>query len=110
MDEKNRLSQELTESQEQLDIAQKQLATRQEEREKVETLLRQQRRLLTEVETRQVQHKAHQRELMTRAETQQSTVNSLVSGIEQGKAAFDNLVRAKREGFVQPGCNQNGIG
>ena len=97
MDEKNRLSQELTESQEQLDIAQIQLANRQEEREKVENLLRQQRRLLTEIETRQVQHKAHQRELMTRAETQQSTVSSLVSGIEQGKAAFDNLFGHKEK-------------
>lgn len=95
MEEKNRLTQELTESQEQLDIAQKQLATRQEEREKVETLLRQQRRLLTESETRQVQLRAHQRELLTRAETQQSTVNSLVSGIEQGKAAFDTLFNQK---------------
>ena len=97
LEEKERLQEELTESQEQLEIAQKQLTERQEEREKVETLLRQQRRLLTEAETRQVQLRAHQRELATRAETQQSTVATLAAGIEQGKASYDALLEQKEK-------------
>ncbi len=96
LDEKNRLIKELSESQEQLEIAQKQLSERQEEREKVESLLRQQRRLLTEAETYQVQLKAHQRELNSRSETQQSTVTTLVNGIEQSKTIFENL-KVQRE-------------
>jgi chromosome segregation protein len=91
LDEKNRLIQELSESQEQLEIAQSQFSNRQEEREKVDSLLRQQRRLLTEAETHQVQLKAHQRELNSRSETQLSTVTTLVSGIEQSKTIFENL-------------------
>lgn len=91
LDEKNRLTQELSESQEQLEIAQKQLSSRQEEREKVENLLRQQRRLLTDIETSQVQLKAHQRELTTRSESQQSSITTLVSGIEQSKTLFEDL-------------------
>ncbi len=90
-DEKNRLIHELAEAQEQLDLAQKQLAIRQEERENVENLLRQQRRLLTEAETYQVQLKAHQRELTTRAETQQSSILTLNASIEQSKGVAEGL-------------------
>lgn len=90
-DEKNRLIQELAEAQEQLDSAQKQLASRQEERENVENLLRQHRRLLTEAETYQVQLKAHQRELTTRAETQQSSILTLNTSIEQSKGVVVRL-------------------
>ena len=91
LEEKQRLTKELVESQEQLDLAQQQLALRLEEREKVESALRQQRRLLTEIETRQVQLKAHQRELSARAESQNATVSTLTSGIEQSKGIHDSL-------------------
>jgi chromosome segregation protein len=97
MEEKNRLIQELSESQEQLEIAQKQLSDRQEEREKVENLLRQQRRLLTDAETNQVQLKAHQRELTTRSETQQSSVSTLISGIEQSKSISKDIEGKKEK-------------
>lgn len=95
IDEKERLLNELTESQSQLTEAQKQLQLHQAERENVENQLRQQRRLLTEAETRQVQFRAHQRELTTRLETQQATIATLVSGIEQSDPIFKSLEEQK---------------
>jgi len=95
MEERERLSKELLESQEQLTDAQKQLQLHQTERETVENQLRQQRRLLTDAETRQVQLRAHQRELTTRLETQQSTLTTLVSAIEQSEPQFKSLSELK---------------
>jgi chromosome segregation protein len=95
MEERERLSKELLESQEQLTDAQKQLQLHQTERETVENQLRQQRRLLTDAETRQVQLRAHQRELTSRLETQQSTLTTLVSAIEQSEPQFKSLSELK---------------
>lgn len=95
VEEKERLNKELTESQEQLAEAQKQLQLHQAERETVESQLRQLRRLLTDAETRQVQLRAHQRELTTRLETQQSTVTTLVSAIEQSEPQYESIGRLR---------------
>jgi chromosome segregation protein len=95
VEEKERLKKEFIESQDQLAEAQKQFQLHQSEREKVEGQLRQQRRLLTEAETRQVQLRAHQRELITRLETQQSTITALVTAIEQSEPQFISLAETK---------------
>lgn len=85
LNDKDLLVAEMEESQEQLRSIQQAFSTRQEERTRLENSLHQERRKLVETETRQVQLKAHLRELQGRIETQNSSRASLVEGIEKVK-------------------------
>lgn len=85
LNDKDLLVAEMEESQEQLRSVQQVFTTRQEERTRLENSLHQERRKLVETETRQVQLKAHLRELQGRIETQNSSRASLIEGIEKVK-------------------------
>jgi len=85
LNDKDMLLAELEESQEQLKNVQQAFSTRQEERTRLENSLHQERRKLVETETRQVQLKAHLRELQGRIDTQNSSRTSLIEGIEKVK-------------------------
>ncbi|MDM7919711.1 MAG: hypothetical protein QUS12_11155, partial [Methanosarcina sp.] len=86
LNDKELLVAEMEESQEQLRSIQQAFSTRQEERARLENMLHQERRKLVETETRQVQLKAHLRELQGRIETQNSSRVNLIEGIEKVKA------------------------
>jgi chromosome segregation protein len=91
LEEKNHLQGDLEEAQESLKEAQKQLETRQADREKVDLQLRQKRRELSDLETKQVQLRAHQRELSTRFETQQATTINLVTSIKTNETSLKSI-------------------
>lgn len=86
LNDKELLVAEMEESQEQLRSIQQAFSTRQNERARLENILHQERRKLVETETRQVQLKAHLRELQGRIETQNSSRVNLIEGIEKVKA------------------------
>lgn len=83
--DKELLDAEMQENQQQLRSVQEAFSTRQEERSRLESTLHVERRKLVETETRQVQLKAHLRELTGRIETQNSSRASLLDGIEKAK-------------------------
>ncbi len=83
--DKELLDTEMQENQEQLKTVQDAFSTRQEERSRLETSLHQERRKLVETETRQVQLKAHLRELTGRIESQKTSRTNLLEGIEKAK-------------------------
>jgi chromosome segregation protein len=97
IEEKTRLQNDLIEAQEQLKIAQSQLDTRQKEREKIEDQLRQARRSLSESESKQVQLKAHQRELVSRLESQSNTQVTLTTNINNSASALAEVTKQKEE-------------
>ncbi|MBA3075283.1 MAG: chromosome segregation protein SMC [Anaerolineae bacterium] len=97
IEEKTRLQGDLIEAQEQLKIAQTQLDVRQKEREKIEDQLRQARRLLSESESKQVQLKAHQRELTSRMESQSNTQLTLTNNIKNSASAFAEVSKQKED-------------
>jgi chromosome segregation protein len=73
------------------------LDTRQKDREKIEDQLRQARRLLSESESKQVQLKAHQRELTSRMETQSNTQVNLAANIKNSASALAEVSKQKDE-------------
>ncbi len=75
------LKQELADSQEQSATAQAAFRARMQEREKIEGALRDNRRNLLNIETRQVQLRAHLTELTGRAQTLETTIQNLHSGL-----------------------------
>ncbi len=95
IEEKNRLQNDLQEAQEQLKTAQSLLDTRQNERSKIEDQLRQERRSLSEAESRQVQLKAHQRELSSRLETQSATQATLTTNINNSASALADVKKQR---------------
>lgn len=92
--EKDRVNFELTECRDQLDAIKASFAGRKEERDKLEASLRQSRNQLVALETRQVQLKAHQRELQNRIESFSSSRMHLVEGIENNKKALVKALQA----------------
>jgi chromosome segregation protein len=90
-----RLRFDLEESKGQLSNAQNQLQTRQVEREKIEEQLRTERKNLTETESKQVQQKAHQRELTSRLENQLDTQIHLLNDVQNNSAIFTSLTSQK---------------
>ena len=107
LDEKNRLQSDLLEAQEQLKIAQEQLDSRQKEREKIEEQLRIERKNLTEAESKQVQLKAHQRELTSRLETQTNTKNTLTSNINNNASALSEVQKSRDDAQKKLEAAQN---
>ena len=97
IEEKTRLQSDLLEAQEQLKLAQAQLDARQKEREKIEDQLRQARRSLSESESKQVQLKAHQRELTSRLENQSNTQTTLTNSINNNASALAEVSKQKNE-------------
>ncbi len=79
--DKGRVEEELQECREQLVKVQELFTARQDERSKLEEAQSRERRKLVEVETRQVQLKAHQRELQGRLEIQTTSQNTLNSSL-----------------------------
>ena len=75
------LKQEMADSQEQSAAAQAAFRARMKEREKIEQALRENRRNLLNVETRQVQLRAHMTELTSRAETLDAALQNLRQGL-----------------------------
>ncbi|MCX6054834.1 MAG: chromosome segregation protein SMC [Chloroflexi bacterium] len=75
--EKGDLHLDLQETQQQLKVAQNNLDLRQREREKFENKLSQERRNLSDIESKQLQLKAHLRELASRLETQSNSQTTL---------------------------------
>lgn len=86
--EKGKVTLELTECREQLEVIKASFASRKEERETLEATLRQSRNKLVALETRQVQLKAHQRELQNRIDSYSSSRDHLVDGIEKNRKAL----------------------
>ncbi|MHB8087923.1 MAG: chromosome segregation SMC family protein [Anaerolineaceae bacterium] len=97
IEEKTRLQNDLLEAQEQLKIAQSQLDSRQQDREKIEEQLRQARRFLSESESKQVQLKAHQRELTSRMESQANTQQTLNTNIKNSATALAEVLKHKED-------------
>lgn len=85
LSDKELLDAEMEENQQQLKSVQEAFSARQEERSRLENTLHLERRKLVETETKQVQLKAHLRELTGRIETQNSSRASLLDGIEKAK-------------------------
>ena len=75
------LKQEMADSQEQSAAAQAAFRARMKESEKIEQALRENRRNLLNVETRQVQLRAHMTELTSRAETLEAALQNLRQGL-----------------------------
>jgi len=92
--EKDRVNFELTECRDQLDAIKISFAGRKEERDKLDASLRQLRNQLVALETRQVQLKAHQRELQNRIESFSSSRMHLVEGIEKNQKALVKALQA----------------
>ncbi len=86
--EKERLLADLAEAQEQLKVVQGQLDARLQERTKIEDELRVERKNLSDAESRQVQTKAHQRELSSRLETQTATQATLTNNVQSSTSAL----------------------
>ena len=107
IEEKNRLQSDLAEAQEQLKIAQSQLDSRMAERETIETQLRQERKNLAEAESKQVQLKAHQRELTGRLETQTNTQNTLTANIQNSSSALNEVKKQRDEAQKKLEITQN---
>lgn len=95
VDEKNRLEIDLKEAREQLTIAQEQLDARQQERKKIEDQLSQERKNLVDAESKQVQLKAHQRELVSRLESQKSTQTTLTNNIQNSASALEEVKKQR---------------
>lgn len=95
VDEKSRLEIDLKEAREQLSIAQEQLDARQLERKKIEDQLSQERKNLVDAESRQVQLKAHQRELVSRLDSQKSTQTTLTSNIQNSASALEEVKKQR---------------
>ena len=95
VDEKNRLMADLKEAQDQLAVAQNQLDVKQKERQKIEDQIRQERRNLSDAESKQVQNKAHQRELSARLESQTNTQTNLTTSINNSAAALKEVEKKK---------------
>lgn len=85
LSDKELLDAEMEENQQQLKSVQEAFSARQEERSRLENTLHLERRKLVETETKQVQLKAHLRELTGRIETQNSSRASLLDGIDKAK-------------------------
>lgn len=83
--EEERLKAELADARAQMEEARKALLARQRERETVEQKLRESRRQLAGAETRQVQLKAHQDELMNRIANLQRNRDALIKTAENGE-------------------------
>jgi chromosome segregation protein len=96
LDEKNRLISELQETQDQLQQAQQLLDAKQSERELIENQLRQERKDLSECESKQVQLKAHQRELTSRQESQAINQKNLENSFANNVPILTELEK-KRE-------------
>ena len=107
IEEKNRLQSDLAEAQEQLKIAQAQLDSRMAERETIETQLRLERKNLSEAESKQVQLKAHQRELTGRLETQTNTQNTLTTNIQNSASALNEVKKQRDESQMKLEITQN---
>ena len=86
--DKAKVEQELIECSEQLAAIQISFVKRKEERDQLELSLNQMRKRLVDLETRQVQIKAHQRELQNRIETYSSSRAHLLESIEKSKNAL----------------------
>ena len=97
--DKDRLAQELTDNREQLQAVQTQFSTRQAERSTLEQALNLKRRELVNSETRQVQLKAHQRELQSRLDTlagSQASIHASLESLQTELAAAQSNTNAKR--------------
>lgn len=92
--EKFKLQKDLEEAQTQLQQAQENFNKRQAERGKIEGLIREMRRNLVNVETQQVQQKAHLKELTNRLETLLSSSKSISQGLENAES---DLARVQSE-------------
>lgn len=102
--DKAKVEMELTECSEQLTAIQVSFEKRKEERDQLELSMNQMRKQLVDLETRQVQIKAHQRELQNRIETYSNSRTHLLESIEKSKKAlvdtqrkFEDIKNAKFE-------------
>ena len=88
------VNQELVECREQLSSVQASFSKRKVERDQIEIALGQARKKLVTLETRQVQLKAHQRELQNRIENYAASRAHLVEGIENNQ---NNLAASRKK-------------
>ena len=92
--EHERLTVEFTEARNQLDSVRKTLMTRQQDRQQLEKVLQEQRRLVVQAETRLVQSKAHLNELQNRLESLKRS-HQLI--LEEQAGAADSLQSAEEQ-------------
>lgn len=92
--EKEKLQKDLEEAQKQSKLAQDNLSQRQVERAKIETTIREVRRNLINLETQQVQQKAHLKELTNRLESLNSGSKTISQSLENAESDLEKVTSA----------------